>query len=252
MMGTCALCQNNADLQDSHLIPMWAYRRICDVDPAGPKAPVYIAGGSAVLSNRQTKQHLLCADCEQRFSISEDHLAKITSPDNGQIKLFRNITRLDTPRKVLASLDHVEDADHLAYFVASVVWRGCVMSRGCKLGLYEHKFRQYLLGETQLPRKVVIFVGLLESSLNVEVRGWVSEPASTKTSIGWLHGFLLVGLAFRCLVGKAISPEWQNASLAGPHSKKYVSMLKPEKCADFLAAVELVGAAVPRGKLANR
>ncbi len=251
MIGICALCQRTAELQDSHLIPMWAYRRICDVDPLGSKAPVHIAGRYAVLSNKQTRRYLLCADCEQRFSKSEGRVAKLTSPDNGQIKLFRNITRLATPRNVLASLNHVEDGNHIAYFAASVMWRGCVMSRGCKLGPYEPKFRQYLIGATPFPREAVVSVGLLEPSPNVDARGWVSEPTSTKTSMGWCHGFLLAGLVFRCWVGKAIPPEWQEASLIGPHPMKYVSILKPEECADFLAAAELAGGATPRGKLAK-
>ncbi|MDD4881126.1 MAG: hypothetical protein PHX10_06065 [Gallionellaceae bacterium] len=251
MIGTCALCQKNADLQNSHLIPKWAYRRVCNVDTSASKAPVYIADGNAALSNNQTTKYLLCADCEQRFAKSEDYLARLTDSDNGQIKLFRNVTRLDTPKKVLALLNLDEDSDHIAYFAASVMWRGCVMTGGCKLGPYESKFRQYLLGATHFPREASITVGLFEQSPNVDARGWVSEPTSTKTGIGWLHGFLLAGLAFRCWVGKAIPQEWQNVSLAGPNPKKYVSIVKPEECADFLAAAEMAGTATPRGKLAR-
>lgn len=231
-------------------MPAWSYRKICDVDPTKPKAPVHISGGNAVLTNRQTTKHLLCTGCEGRISKSEDHLARLTQSDNGQIKLFRNVTRLDTPRKVLALLNNSEDGDHLAYFAASVMWRGCAMTGDCKLGPYESKFRQYLLGKTQFPREASISVALFEQSPNVDARGWVSEPVSSKTSMGWLHGFLLAGLAFRCFVGKAIPLEWQKVSLAGTNSKKYVSILMPEECADFLAAAEIAGAATPRGKLA--
>jgi hypothetical protein len=253
MIGACALCHENADLQNSHLIPQWAYRRVCDVDPAGSSAPVHIAGGNAVLSNKQATKYLLCAGCEQRFSKSEDYVARLTEPDNRLIKLFRNVTRLDTPRNVLASLNNSEDGGHLTYLAASVMWRSCVMTGGCKLGLYEPKFRQYLLGATQFPREASISVGLFEESLNlnVDARGWVSAPASTKTSKGWVHGFLLAGLAVRCWVGKAIPKEWQQVSLAGPNSTKYVSILKPEECADFLTAAEMAGTAKPRGKLAK-
>ncbi|MBI2306735.1 MAG: hypothetical protein HYU78_05470 [Rhodocyclales bacterium] len=251
MIGTCALCQKTADLQNSHLIPKWAYRRACEVDPGDAKAPVYVAGGNAVLSNKQTTRHLLCSDCEQRFSNRENYVAGLTELDNGQIKLFRNITRLDTPKKVLASLNNELDGDQIAYFAASVMWRGCVMTGGCKLGLYEPRFRQYLLGTSGFPPEAAISVGLFDQSPNADARGWVSEPASTKTNIGWLHGFLLAGLAFRCWVGKAIPGEWQHVSLASPNPTKYVSIIKPEECADFLAAVEIVGSAQPRGKLAK-
>lgn len=251
MVGTCALCEKNADLQDSQLIPKWAYRRVCDVDPVDAKAPVHIADGNAFLSNKQTTKYLLCTDCEQRFSKCEDYVARLTELDNGQIKLFSNITRLDTPKKVLASLNEDVDGDQIAYFATSIMWRGCVMNGGCKLGPYEPKFRQYLLGATRFPPEAAISVGLFEQSLNIDARGWVSEPASTKTNMGWLHGFLIAGFAVRCWVGKSIPQEWQQVSLAGPNSKKYVSIIKPEDCADFLAAAEIAVSAKHRGKLAK-
>ncbi|MHB1274001.1 MAG: hypothetical protein ACYCZD_14775 [Rhodanobacter sp.] len=238
-------------MQNSHLIPALAYKRICDVDVSNPKAPIHIAGGNAVLTNKQTTKHLLCARCEGLFSKSEDYLARLIESDNGQIKFFKHVTRLDTPRKVLALLNRDEDGCHLAYFAASVMWRGCVMTGGCRLGPYESKFRQYLLGEAWFPREASISVALFEKSSNVDARGWVSEPSSSKTGMGWLHGFLFAGLAFRCFVGKAIPLEWQKVSLAGANSKKYVSIIKPEECPDFLAAAEMAGAAKPRGKLAK-
>lgn len=251
MMGVCALCHKHGDLQNSHLIPAWSYRRICEVDASNPKAPIHISGGTAALTNRQTTKHLLCARCERLFSKSEDHLARLTKPDNDQIMLFKHVTRLDTPRKVLALLNRVEDGDHLAYFAASVVWRASVMTSSCRLGPYESTFRQYLLGEAQFPREASISVALLEKSPTVDARGWVSEPSSSRVNIGWLHGFLLAGLAFRCFVGKKIPMEWQKVSLAGANLKKYVSILKHEECADFLAAAELAGTAEPRGKFAK-
>ena len=103
----------------------------------------------------------------------------------------------------------------------------------------------------QFPREAVISVALFEQSPKFDARGWVSEPVSTKAGMGWLHGFLLDGLAFRCWIGKANSPEWQKFSLGAPNLKKYVSILKPEECADFLAAAELAATATPRGKLAK-
>lgn len=251
MIGTCALCQKTADLKNSHLIPKWAYRRACEGDPGGMKAPVHITDGKAFLSNKQTTKHLLCADCEQRFSTCEDYVAHLTGPNDGQIELFTKVTRPGTPEMVLASLNMDVKSDQIAYFAASVIWRGCVMTGGCNLGRYELKFRQYLLGTTGFPPEVAISVGIFENSPNIDTRGWVSEPTSTKTSIGWLHGFLIAGLAYRCWVGKNIPPLWRQISLGGLHPEKYVSIIKPEECADFLAAVEMAGGAKRLGKLAK-
>lgn len=251
MIGTCALCMKNADLLDSHLIPKWAYRRICENDPAVSRAPVYISDGNAVLSNKQTTGYLLCAECEQRFSTRENYLARLTELKDGRIKLFANITRLDTPERKLASLSKDVDAEQIAYFAASVMWRGCVMIGGCKLGVYEPKFRQYLLDQAPFPHEAIISVGLFEESSDFDTSGWVSEPASQKVGLLWLHGFLLNGLVFRCFIGKTLDKNLHQISLAGPNPKKYISILKPEECNDFLAAVEVAGNAKHRGKLAR-
>ncbi len=252
MIGTCALCEKkNADLQDSHLIPKWAYRRVCEADPAKPRAPVNVVAGNAVLSNKQTTGYLLCAECEQRFSTRENYIARLTELENGRIKLFSSISRLDTPKRKLASLSKDVDAEQIAYFAASVMWRGCVMTGGCRLGVYVSKFRQYLLDQAPFPREAIISGGLFEESPNFDTRGWVSEPASQKVGLLWLHGFLLDGLVFRCFVGKTFNQNWYQVSLAGPNPQKYVSILKPEECSDFLAAVEVAGNAKHRGKLAR-
>lgn len=251
MIGTCALCMKNADLQNSHLLPKWAYRRICEADPAASQAPVNVVGGNAVLCNKQTTGHLLCAECEQRFSTRENYLARLTELKNGQIKIFGYVTRLDTPERKLASLRKDVDAEQIAYFAASVMWRGCVMTGGCKLGAYEPKFRQYLLDKAPFPKEAIISVGLFEESPDFDTVGWVSEPASQKVGLLWLHGFLLNGLVFRCFVGKAIDQNLRQVSLAGPNPQKYVSILKPEECNDFLAAIEVAGNAKHRGKLAR-
>jgi hypothetical protein len=240
MLGICALCQKNSDLQDSHLIPKWTYKRVLEADSSGAKAPVQIEGGKAFTSNKQTKMHLLCFECEQLFSKSENHVAGLTQRTNRGIKLLEKVTRLEKKQTVMASFDNKEDAEQLAYFAASIFWRGCVMNRCCKLGPYEPSFRQYLRGVAAFPAEAVMHVALLEGSTDIDPRGWISEPSSRKVNIGWLHGFLLDGLAFRCWVGKSLPKAWGQVSLAGPNSKKYASILRPDSCSDFLAAVDLV------------
>jgi hypothetical protein len=251
MIGTCALCNKNANLQNSHLIPKWAYRRILENDPEKPRAPVAITDGNAVLSNKQTTAYLLCAECEQRFSTCENYVARLTELENGQIKLFAYITRSDTPKRKMASLNKDVDVEQLVYFAASVLWRGCVITGGCELGVYEPKFRQYLLNQAPFPPEAIITLGLFEESKDFDTLGWVSEPASKKASPVWVHGFLLTGLVFRCLVGKTLDQNLYQVSLAGPNPQKYVSILKPEECNDFLAAVEVASNAKHRGKLAE-
>lgn len=235
---------------DSHLVPMWAYRRILELDPADPAAPVYVSRGSAVFSNKQTRKHLLCATCEQLFSRNEDYMARLTTPDDGQIKLFKKITRLNTPQNLLARLDDDEDARQITYFACSLMWRCAVMTGGCQLGPYEENFRLYLLG-APFPSEAVLSIRLFNSSAELDPRGWVTEPASMRTQFGWLHGFLLGGIEFRCWVGRRIPDDWRKISIADPGSKNYFAIVNPIDSPDFLAAAHMAISAKPRGKLAR-
>jgi hypothetical protein len=153
---------------------------------------------------------------------------------------------------MLAKLSDDVDAEQIAYFATSVIWRGCSMNLGCKLGAYEPQFRQYLLDQAPFPNAAVLSMGVLEqTALTASPYGWITEPSSVKAGPLWLHGFMLAGLTFRCLVGKTISPILKAISLSGPGDDKYVSLLKPGEYADFLAAASMAAAATPKGKLAD-
>lgn len=251
MQGTCRLCAQTSILQKSHLIPKWAYKRVMAYDTTGGKNPVKIADGTAVLSSNQTTKHLLCSSCEQRFSTHEDVVAGLTAEADDQITLFQKVTPCGTPQGVLATFNSNSDADSLAYFVSSVLWRASVMTGDCKLGPYEIAFREYLLGNSGFPSEAIITVGLLRSSQDIDVRGWLSEPTSRKTPTFWVHGFLLAGLAIRCMVGKTLPTQWHQVSLTSNSATRYLSLLHPPQCADFLAAAEMVGDAQVKGKLSK-
>ncbi len=67
----CALCEQYKILQDSHFVPKAIYRRLSkgvakDLPAAIKVDPV---AGTSILSGRQLKQHLLCKDCENLFSL---------------------------------------------------------------------------------------------------------------------------------------------------------------------------------------
>lgn len=253
-MMTCALCKNEADLVDSHLIPRWAYKRVLEADGGEEKAPVLVSAGAACYSNVQTTKHLLCTDCEGRFSKREDYVARLTRINEaGQPRIFDYVKRLDTPTGILAELSNDVDVESIAYFAASIIWRGCAMNLGCVLGPYEIQFRNFLLGVAPFPKDAVLSMGILEQTPNIlSPYGWVTEPTSTKAGVLWLHGFMVAGLAFRCFVGKKINPAWRNVCLSGQASttSTYVSLLQPEQCPDFLAAASMAAGAVPKGKLA--
>ena len=65
LIGTCKLCRLSRELKDSHMLPSAAYKLIQGTtnDP-----PIIINGELAIHTNQQIKAHMLCADCEERFS----------------------------------------------------------------------------------------------------------------------------------------------------------------------------------------
>lgn len=79
VVGWCLLCRNEAELQDSHFIPQGAHKRVRG-DRRNPH-PIVIQSGKAVQSAAQTRAHLLCHDCEGRFS------------NNGENAFYRNCYR---------------------------------------------------------------------------------------------------------------------------------------------------------------
>jgi hypothetical protein len=155
MLGTCRLCLKESDLQDSHILPKWAYKRARDEAYTNPN-PVIVSDGEARQHCRQHREYMLCSACEQSFSKREAYVAKVTSQPDEQASLLTLIgnvlfelgqTRLALPGQL--------DMDALVYFGASVVWRASLSREVTKYSLgdnYEERFRSYLNGEDAFPR----------------------------------------------------------------------------------------------------
>jgi hypothetical protein len=124
--GTCALCLNTAELQDSHLIPKAIYRLLRSAGDDNEN-PVFVAAGSAVNTSRQIKGYLLCKACETVFN------------ERGERWVLGNCRRSETEFRILDALKAARpmkatgdpivfegrkvtgvDVDSLAYFAVSV------------------------------------------------------------------------------------------------------------------------------------
>ena len=127
IIGTCRLCLRPAvELQDSHVMPAGIYSIVC-----GEHAnPVHVNRTVAIATSKQVRAHLLCSDCEQRFSkrgedwtirncwhalddfTLHDGLGSSTAKATGD-GLHMYLTG-DVPELKI---------DQLVYFAASVFWR---------------------------------------------------------------------------------------------------------------------------------
>jgi hypothetical protein len=157
-IGKCKLClANSVELHDSHFLPKGVYRILRD-DGASKPDPWIITERKAVQISLQLKAALLCHDCEQRFSRQGENwvlanclrrdgtfpLASILASRTPDIFSDSNPTRV----YFAATIPEI-NSRALAYFAASMFWRGSIHpwnhdgSIPVELGPFRESFRKY-------------------------------------------------------------------------------------------------------------
>ena len=119
MIGLCALCREMRDLCDSHYLPKSVYRIINKSHEPHDSSPVIVdvPGQAAFHSNRQLRKHLLCLDCEGRFS---RHGENIVVPQccHGEGKFaLRDAMQAGTPTAGASSRDARKEAKALFHLL---------------------------------------------------------------------------------------------------------------------------------------
>jgi hypothetical protein len=255
-IGRCALCGKEKELQGSHLIPQWAYKRIQHLGEGRQDHPIQVSNGTAIQTSKQVTKRLLCSDCEGRFSEVEGYVAKLTELDeDGALMIMSSLGREGAPHTGMAILKNDIDFKKIVYFAASIIWRSAVMSDsdGCKLGKYIENFRRYLLGEAEFPSQSSMHMLVLEPSESIaKPHRYFTFPSSLKMPTSWLHGFTICGLAFRCFVGGSLQDVVKMANLGGNSPTKYAFLMNVQEFKDFHHVSTTARAATPRGKLAKR
>lgn len=162
---TCALCQQNRLLWNSHIIPEFLYHPLYDDDIH--RYNTFGQEGSPELGQAQKgeREYLLCDECEQHFSDYERYAAVFY---RGAIAAFSDTTRSESlcgkslkftrrdgdgkpTTAAVPALLQVEGVDYvqLKLFLLSLLWRMGVSSlyffREVELGPHEAKIRNMLL-----------------------------------------------------------------------------------------------------------
>lgn len=218
----CALCRNEKELRNSHLIPKSAYRHIRDSREEGGGSPmrVHLHLSESFFTDTQVKKYLLCEECEQLFSkrgegpvskmwaththfpLLEQLLSSVSTQSSPNFSLFN-------PVEIKADI-----LESLFYFGASVVWRSNVWDWGSHpsihkgtLGrLYEGRFKDYLLGNTDAIKDVRLIVTL---NTNYNLHRLLRFPACIEGPGCCLHEFDVLGIFFKFIVGKNPAPEFK-------------------------------------------
>lgn len=216
MIGQCKLClKEAAHLKDSHFISAGIYRALRDDNGKNPN-PWMLTNRTSVQTSRQMTAHLLCLDCEQRFSKQgEDWVLRQCLKNDGTFPLSEILasktpdmsSATTTTRVYYAAQIPEVDIFALVYFAASIFWRGSIHpwnddgSIPVELGPFREQFRQYLMGGAPFPKDSVLWVAVREGG---EVSRLTYTPFGRRQGNFRAYTFPMPGFAFTLLVGKNI------------------------------------------------
>lgn len=224
MLGICALCKKEADLQRSHFLPAGLYKAVVQGQAPYDDAPVMIdvARGTAVQVNFQSRAHCLCRSCEQLFSANgESIVIAACHRKDGEFLLRDQLSklppsRMSKERRVYFGHELPQEcaASAYYYFALSVFWRASAVSwpgeTGVKPGalgdIYEEAIRSYLLGSTPPPTAVALNIHVY---FDEEPTTFMSFPTHRKVEVEGRrfmeHTLIIPGCTMKLWVGGAVT-----------------------------------------------
>ena len=230
-LGICRLCKANETLVKSHLIPKGFYKKIT---PTNQGATI-LTREKTFTSSRQMQDELLCLECENRFSIRENYVLSITPQLDGKFPLRDWLKHAKLITEVHGGLalegDSVSalNVEQLAYFAASVFWRGSAHYWQCygrkvnsgKLGeKYDEQFRRFLLGQLSFPNdaRLIVIAGNSDKPTMA-----LSHPVRGRREGYYIHRFSVPGIQFLLQIGQRVPKDSENCCIV--HSPKHTIFL---------------------------
>jgi hypothetical protein len=212
-LGNCRLCLEERELLESHFISRKFYY-------SGKMKLEFNNLDATGVDPDELKAHLLCFDCEQRFSRNgEDEVLRHISPKL-VLKRFPLADRMkvawprdnDPTAPRFAAQDFDIDSNKFAYFALSLIWRRAIHDWGSKdtgyfprweLGAFAEQMRCFLLGKTPFPSNMAVIVIVCNDALSRKT--W-TVPAAREVITCLDYCFQARGIYFRVLMGNL--PVW--------------------------------------------
>ncbi len=250
VIGTCRLCGvPDLELQDSHIMPKWAYRRA----RGDARNPVMIHDGSAVLTSRQVTEHLLCRSCEQSFSRAEKYAAEVVYQQDGSAPALSLLE--PAPHPLLSEFSIVScgrlDWTAMIYLSVSLFWRAHVSSSSPQylLGPHAEPLRRFLRGEAAFPNtaSIVLLLDRSDSRADRAFSQVVAFPVMQRKHGYFAHTLALFGFRPVLAVGQVI-PRAFRRFCAAHGADKLVLLQSPTEIPFGRTFAALVRDAIPRGK----
>jgi hypothetical protein len=254
--GDCRLCkQIGVDLQESHIIPKWAFRRA----GGGNEPPIRITGGVAVQTSQQIREYLLCRSCEGVISKDEDHVSRLAYQTDGTLGLRKLVeTRVfaDEELRYVSAAELVPHA--IARFSASVFWRAHVSTqvefKGLRLWKSQAEaLRRYTRREADLPWGMSLTAGALvgEGDGPADHHSFtIIPPGTVRKGDDSFHQFAVAGLLFNFFTGD--SAREQSAICLATGNEPSISLTNWQMIYTLRSATNTILDARPVGRLAKR
>jgi hypothetical protein len=229
VIGQCKLClQSDAELQDSHYLSKGIYKRLRDERAKNPN-PYLITKTNSLQTSVQLKRPLLCKPCEARQnSRGEAWVLRHCLQGDGTFPL-RDILSGVTPdlqspggptrMYKAANIPEIRAAD-LAYFAASIFWRGSLYpwnddgSVPIDLGPFQDAFRLYLMGQAAFPSAACLWVIARERG---DIEQFTYTPTQARVEGVHLCRFPMPGLAFMLFVSKNMPASYRRMCFVSAH-----------------------------------
>ena len=230
-MPICKLCRQDQELRESHFLPAAVFAQLRLHDRENPN-PVLMDGRISLATSRQITAHILCAECEERFSrFGETWVCgNMARPDGFKIQ---DALLAATPLGATDQIAYYSSAgipainmDALVYFAMSIFWRAAAhtwrnvsgnLMDGIELGPFEGSIRLFLLGG-EFPSDTVILVSVWPTK---EVLQAAYTPRRGQAPDWHVFSFLVPGLDFRLLTGRRI-PELFHAACSHASADKII------------------------------
>jgi hypothetical protein len=232
-LGTCALCSQLAELQDSHLMPRGVYKALRE--PHGAvHHPVLVTASTTIQTGAQVHDYLLCSGCEMRFAQNgEDWVMKNSPHRNGRFPLREALLRSPVKSTIPIGEIYKEpfdagfDLERLIYFGASVFWRASVHHWSRALHLtkrapltpaIQERLRLFLMHEDGFPIDAVLLISVTASKplAHCILPSPMVRASRDATANG--YSFAIPGLQFRLLYDLATEDMTRVSVALPPHA----------------------------------
>lgn len=225
---TCRLCLRSQKLCNSHFMPAVFYRHL-GLDDSGnfqSKALPRLTRDRLMHVPKHVTKHLLCTDCERRFSKGGEGWVSRLGYQVGrsfglQATLKTMTPRLELPSgRVYAADDNAAiDWGKLAYFALSVFWRGACDHWDTRADngpfiemdpVLQEGLRRFLLGESGHLPDAMLMVRIASSRrgpahlMSFPSRGNLTGPDWRAPQ----YTFMVPGMIFTLVPGPGIPPEY--------------------------------------------